>query len=67
MIHLTEIRKAFNQGQPNEFWALNGIDLSIAAQRVTALRGPSGSGKTTLLNVVGCLARPTSGSARTGH
>jgi len=64
VIHLTEIRKAFNQGQDNEFWALNGIDLSIAAQRVTALRGPSGSGKTTLLTVVGCLARPTSGRVR---
>ena len=64
MIHLSDIRKAFNQGQHNEFWALNGIDLSIAAQRVTALRGPSGSGKTTLLTVVGCLARPTSGRVR---
>jgi putative ABC transport system ATP-binding protein len=64
VIHLTEIRKAFNQGQHNEFWALNGIDLRIAAQRVTALRGPSGSGKTTLLTVVGCLARPTSGRVR---
>jgi putative ABC transport system ATP-binding protein len=64
VIHLTEIRKAFNQGQHNEFWALNGIDLSIASERVTALRGPSGSGKTTLLTVVGCLARPTSGRVR---
>ncbi len=61
MINLTNIRKAYNQGRANEFWALNGIDLSIEQQRVTALRGPSGSGKTTLLTIVGCLARPTSG------
>lgn len=61
MIQLTNIRKAYNQGRENEFWALNGIDLKIEPQRVTALCGPSGSGKTTLLTIVGCLARPTSG------
>lgn len=61
MIKLTNIRKAYNQGRENEFWALDGIDLEIEAQRVTALCGPSGSGKTTLLTIVGCLARPTSG------
>jgi len=64
MIELSAIRKAFNQGRENEFWALNGIDLDIPVRRVTALRGPSGSGKTTLLTVVGCLARPTSGRVR---
>jgi putative ABC transport system ATP-binding protein len=64
MIELIHIRKAFNQGRPNEFWALNGIDLTIEAKKVTALRGPSGSGKTTLLTIVGCLARPTSGRVR---
>jgi putative ABC transport system ATP-binding protein len=61
MINLTNIRKAYNQGRDNEFWALNGIDLKIEPQRVTALCGPSGSGKTTLLTIVGCLSRPTSG------
>lgn len=61
MINLTDIRKAYNQGRANEFWALNGINLKIEAQRVTALCGPSGSGKTTLLTIIGCLARPTSG------
>jgi putative ABC transport system ATP-binding protein len=64
MIELTGIRKAFNQGRENEFWALDGIDLHIEAQKVTALRGPSGSGKTTLLTLVGCLARPTEGRVR---
>ncbi len=61
MIKLTNIRKAYNQGRDNEFWALNGIDLNIEPRRVTALCGPSGSGKSTLLTIVGCLARPTSG------
>ena len=58
MIEITGIRKAFNQGRDNEFWALNGIDLTIPPRQVTAFFGPSGSGKTTLLTIVGCLARP---------
>jgi putative ABC transport system ATP-binding protein len=64
MIELDDIHKAFNQGQPNEFWALNGINLKVAARKVTALSGPSGSGKTTLLTLLGCLARPTRGRVR---
>jgi putative ABC transport system ATP-binding protein len=64
MIELVGIRKAFNQGQHNETWALSGIDLTIPAHRVTALKGPSGSGKTTLLTILGCLARPTAGRVR---
>ena len=64
MIELSDIRKGFNQGRHNEFWALNGIDLTVPARQVVAFFGPSGSGKTTLLTVVGCLARPTSGRVR---
>ena len=64
MIELSNIKKAFNQGKPNEYWALNGIDLALEAGKVTAFRGPSGSGKTTLLTLVGCLSRPTSGRVR---
>jgi putative ABC transport system ATP-binding protein len=64
MIEISAVHKAFNQGQHNEYWALQGIDLSIEAGKVTAFRGPSGSGKTTLLTIVGCLARPTSGRVR---
>ncbi len=64
MIELDDIHKAFNQGQPNEYWALSGISLTVAARQVTALSGPSGSGKTTLLTLLGCLARPTQGRVR---
>jgi putative ABC transport system ATP-binding protein len=64
MLELTNIRKAFNQGRHNEYWALDGIDLTIPEKQVTALRGPSGSGKTTLLTILGCLARPTEGRVR---
>lgn len=61
MIHLQDIRKVFNAGQPNEFVAIEGVDLSIDSHVVTVLKGPSGSGKTTLLSLLGCMARPTSG------
>ncbi|MGE5478158.1 MAG: ABC transporter ATP-binding protein [Bacteroidales bacterium] len=67
MIHLSAVKKAFNQGRHNEFWALKGIDLHVPAGKVTVFRGPSGSGKTTLLTMVGCLARPTSGRVRLGE
>ena len=61
MIELRDVRKAFNQGRPNEFWAIRGVSLSLEANRITVLKGPSGSGKTTLLSMIGCLARPTEG------
>ncbi len=64
MIELDDIHKAFNQGRPNEYWALSGISLTVAAHQVTALSGPSGSGKTTLLTLLGCLSRPTQGRVR---
>jgi putative ABC transport system ATP-binding protein len=64
VIELSGVRKAFNQGRENEFWAINGVDLVIPARQVTVFFGPSGSGKTTLLTIVGCLARPTSGRVR---
>ncbi|HNO64405.1 MAG TPA: ABC transporter ATP-binding protein [Thauera aminoaromatica] len=64
MLELANIRKAFNQGQHNEYWALKGIDLEIPPARVSVLKGPSGSGKTTLLTILGCLGRPTEGRVR---
>ncbi|HNH61999.1 MAG TPA: ABC transporter ATP-binding protein [Thauera aminoaromatica] len=64
MLELANIRKVFNQGQHNEYWALKGIDLEIPPARVSVLKGPSGSGKTTLLTILGCLGRPTEGRVR---
>ncbi len=52
--------KTYRQGSV-EVRALDGIDLELGAGEFTVLAGPSGSGKTTLLNLIGALARPTSG------
>jgi putative ABC transport system ATP-binding protein len=60
-IELQQVKKAFNQGLPNELWAVRGVNLTLQPNRVTVLKGPSGSGKTTLLSMIGCLTRPTSG------
>jgi putative ABC transport system ATP-binding protein len=64
MIELTNIRKVFNEGLPNEYIAIHDLSLEIDAHKVTVLTGPSGSGKTTLLSILGCMARPTAGRIR---
>ena len=66
MIKLTNIKKVFNAGKPNEFTAIDGVSVSIAFKQVTVLKGPSGSGKTSLLSILGCMARPTAGRIMLG-
>ena len=61
MIDLIHVRKVFNAGKPNEFTAIQGVNLKIVPRNVTVFKGPSGSGKTTLLSLIGCMARPTAG------
>jgi putative ABC transport system ATP-binding protein len=65
-ILLDAVRKAYNQGRPNEFWAIRGVSLRIEPERITCLKGASGSGKTTLLSMIGSLSRPTSGRIHLG-
>ena len=47
-------------------WALDGVDLIVAAGEAIALTGPNGSGKSTLALLVAGLLRPMRGSARLG-
>jgi len=61
MIEMLEVSKSFNSGKPNEFVAVDRVNLVIKKGELTILKGPSGSGKTTLLSMVGCMNRPSSG------
>ena len=64
MIELANVTKTFNAGKHNQFTAVDDVNLTIAAGRLTILKGPSGSGKTTLMALIGCMARPSSGRIR---
>jgi len=54
------IKRVFGRGNA-AVTALDGINLSIPAGSMTALKGRSGSGKTTLLNLLSALDEPTEG------
>ena len=62
LIELTDIRKSYNIGEPNEAEVLHGVSLSMKRGEFVALIGPSGSGKSTLLNIIGLLEPASSGS-----
>jgi lipoprotein-releasing system ATP-binding protein len=64
LIALSDIRKTYNAGRPNEAEVLHGLSLQLAHGEFVALIGPSGSGKSTLLNIIGLLESATSGSYR---
>jgi putative ABC transport system ATP-binding protein len=44
--------------------ALDNVTMTVSSGELVGIVGASGSGKSTLLNVIGTLARPTSGSIR---
>jgi putative ABC transport system ATP-binding protein len=60
LIELERIGKVFKLGEI-EIPALQSVTFRIDHGEFLAIIGPSGSGKTTLLDILGCLARPTSG------
>ena len=64
LLELSNIRKSYNIGLPNEAEILHGLSLHISTGEFVALIGPSGSGKSTLLNIIGLLESMTSGSYR---
>ena len=60
--NLVEIRNlAFSRGERKIF---DGVDVSIARGKVTAIMGPSGCGKTTLLRFIGGQLHPDGGEVR---
>ena len=60
MIHLENIHKTYNVGQP--LHVLKGIDLDIEKGDFVSIMGASGSGKSTLLNILGILDNYDEGS-----
>ncbi|MCP3939315.1 MAG: ATP-binding cassette domain-containing protein, partial [Actinomycetia bacterium] len=59
MLELEDVTKEFPGTPPVR--ALDGVTASIEQGDLVAIVGASGSGKSTMMNLVGTLARPTSG------
>jgi len=66
MLELRDVRKAFNQGTPNEVRSLQGVDLTIDDGSFVVVVGTNGSGKSTLLNAVAGTFPVDEGSVRIG-
>jgi putative ABC transport system ATP-binding protein len=62
VLELRDVRKTYPGDPPVE--SVRGVDLTVEAGDMLAVRGASGSGKSTLLNLMSALDRPTSGSVR---
>ena len=60
VIELKDIMKTYHMGD-SVVHALYHVNLKIEPGEFTSIMGPSGSGKSTMMNILGCLARPTSG------
>jgi ABC-2 type transport system ATP-binding protein len=48
----------------DEVVAVDGVDLSIPANRIYGLLGPNGAGKTTTISILTTLLEPTAGEAK---
>lgn len=59
MIETNDLSKQFN-----DFWAVDGVTLSVKPGQILALLGQNGAGKTTTVRMLTALLRPTRGSAR---
>jgi putative ABC transport system ATP-binding protein len=62
VLELREVCKTYPGDPPVE--SVRGVDLTVEAGDMLAVRGASGSGKSTLLHLMAALDRPTSGSVR---
>src|ERR671934_142868 len=60
MIETYDLSKQFN----NNFWAVDGVTLSVQPGQILALLGQNGAGKTTTVRMLTALLRPSRGWAR---
>ncbi|WP_457101004.1 ABC transporter ATP-binding protein [Microbacterium sp. P5_E9] len=60
IVHLGRLGKAHRQ----DFYAVDGVTLSIEAGTTVGLMGANGSGKSTLLKLIGGIVSPSSGTVQ---
>ncbi|MCF2871957.1 ABC transporter ATP-binding protein [Octadecabacter sp. G9-8] len=65
-LSLSNLKKAYNHGKPNEVQVLHGVSLDVGKGEVVALVAPSGAGKSTLLHIAGLLDTPDTGTVAIG-
>ena len=62
MIETNDLSKQFN----HDFWAVDGVTLTVQPGQILALLGQNGAGKTTTVRMLTALLKPTRGWARVG-
>lgn len=60
MIETHDLSKQFN----NDFWAVDGVSLTVKPGQILAILGQNGAGKTTTVRMLTALLIPTRGWAR---
>ncbi len=61
MIETIDLSKRFN-----DFWAVDGVNLTVKPGQILALLGQNGAGKTTTVRMLTALLSPTRGTAIVG-
>ena len=62
VLELSNVSKEYPGSPPIR--ALDGVSMTVDPGELVGIVGASGSGKSTMMNIIGTLARPTSGEIR---